>query len=476
MTDITKISGSELNYNEQLLNFENALVRQLSSLGLPSDGVLINTQERGVVFFNAPSVVGLLEASKRQDSIYIAKFLAAVASGLFDAALNYLWDETILELRKRVENYDIDYFYDIAVDSQKKRADLKDASDLDKISDAELIKGAREIELISKIGFRLLDEIKYMRNWMSAAHPNQNEITGLQLITWLQTCIREVINLPLSNIASNISQLLANIKRNSFSREEIFMMAQFVENARPEQIDTLIQGLYGIYVNSDTTTQSIQNINNLAPYVWSRASDDVKKRIGVRLATNIASGNNSQTRMGRSFFEVVQGIQYLPEPILVAEMNEALINLRNAHRNMDNFYNEPPFASELQRIVGTAKTVPRSIEKSYVNTIVEAFLTNGNGVAFGANPIYISLIRRFDERLSMLAMLSYTSESIASKLQFALSREKFKELLNLILPNLTRSPAIEFANHLLSERVPLDKISSDSDVRRRLENVIALVS
>ena len=56
--------------------------------------------------------------------------------------------------------------------------------------------------MISDIGYRLLDNIKFMRNWASAAHPNQNELTGLQLIEWLETCIREVISLPLSNLSA----------------------------------------------------------------------------------------------------------------------------------------------------------------------------------------------------------------------------------------------------------------------------------
>ena len=34
--------------------------------------------------------------------------LAAVGAGLFDAALNYLWDETIAEFRRRVARYDLE--------------------------------------------------------------------------------------------------------------------------------------------------------------------------------------------------------------------------------------------------------------------------------------------------------------------------------------------------------------------------------
>ncbi|NER28746.1 MAG: hypothetical protein F6J89_14195 [Symploca sp. SIO1C4] len=56
-----------------------------------------------------------------------------------------------------------------------------------------------------------------MRNWVSAAHPNQNELTGLQVITWLETCIKEVISLPLPQGTIEIKKLLTNIKNNSIS-------------------------------------------------------------------------------------------------------------------------------------------------------------------------------------------------------------------------------------------------------------------
>lgn len=47
-----------------------------------------------------------------------------------------------------------------------------------KLDDSELIQGADKIGLISDLGFRHLDYVKYMRNRASAAHPNQNQITG----------------------------------------------------------------------------------------------------------------------------------------------------------------------------------------------------------------------------------------------------------------------------------------------------------
>jgi hypothetical protein len=169
------------NYSSQIKQFEDGLLVFIEQYGLPTSQVLVQVSERLRVFSNVESVMERIDLDQRQRSIYISKFIAAAAAGLFDAALNYLWDETIYELRRRVAQYDLAYFYDAAVGSSaEKRKKLNTEEDLVKIDDSSLIKGSYEIGLISDLGFSHLDRIRYMRNWASAAHPNQHQITGLQ--------------------------------------------------------------------------------------------------------------------------------------------------------------------------------------------------------------------------------------------------------------------------------------------------------
>ena len=66
-------------------------------------------EQRFRIFQNYPNIVALLTDEQRSQSLYLSKLLAAVGAGLFDAALNYLWDETIAELRRRVARYDLAY-------------------------------------------------------------------------------------------------------------------------------------------------------------------------------------------------------------------------------------------------------------------------------------------------------------------------------------------------------------------------------
>ena len=98
-------------YKNELQSFETGLMAFIGQHGLPLQNVLVPVVERVRVFANVESVLDLLNSEHKQKSIYISKFIAAAASGLFDAALNYLWDETIYELRKRVVRYDLEYFF-----------------------------------------------------------------------------------------------------------------------------------------------------------------------------------------------------------------------------------------------------------------------------------------------------------------------------------------------------------------------------
>jgi hypothetical protein len=384
-------------------------------------------------------------------------------------ALNYLWDETIYELRRRVAQYDLDYFYDAAVgSSSEKRKKLHTEDDLVKIDDSALIRGAHEIGLISEFGFNHLERIKYMRNWASAAHPNQHQITGLQLIEMLETCVIEVITLPLSNVVTEIKQLLANIKTNKISQVEAKQVAVFFANLPREKVNTLTQGFFGIYTQSDTTSQTRQNVRLLVPDLWSRLDESTKQQFGVKYARFIANNDQEKEKLSREFLETVSGLSYIPDGIRAAEVQTAIENLLLAHRNGNNFYNEPPFARQLQRLVGETGRVPPEINNEYVLCLVEVFLTNGNGVAWNAEPVYVSLLDQLDPDQALIAVLSFSDLNVSSRLQHTRCQYQFKELMEM-MKNKVSMPAVrELINDIEKYKGRLDKMKDDSDIKRKV--------
>jgi len=95
--------------------FTAGLTRYLAELGLPKDQVLVPVAERQRVINNLPDVITLIDDARKSTSIYLSKFIAACGAGLFDAALNFIWDETVVNLRRKVARFDLEYLYDSVI-------------------------------------------------------------------------------------------------------------------------------------------------------------------------------------------------------------------------------------------------------------------------------------------------------------------------------------------------------------------------
>ena len=455
---------------QALQDFEVRVLQNMGLYGLPTSNILVPLEERIVVFKNVETILNKIPEAQRAGSVYFSKLLAAAASGLFDAGLNYLWDETISEIRKRVIKYDVQYFYENATSNEEKRKKLKSGDDIVNLDDNELIIGARKIGLISGLGYKHLDYIRYMRNWASAAHPNQNQITGLQLISWLETCIKEVISLPLSNIVIETQQLLKNIKTNELSDTDAQKIAIFFVKLEQHQVNNLASGFFGIYLDSDSSPFVIQNICYLLPYLWGRVDEEHRQQFGIKYGNFIANNDSEKTTKTKNFLEIVGGLTYLPDDIKIFEIETAMQNLLNIHGNINNFYNEPIFARQLFGLI-SGGLIPKKIRRFVVFGVVKVFLTNGNGVANSAEPCYLKIIKNFDQREALLALVSFFDEEISSRLQFSLCQKKFKELLTLIKGKLLVSAIKELYEEVNEYPGPLDRIRYNSNIIRMFDNV-----
>ncbi len=365
-----------------LERFEQVLLDRMEEVGLPTDGVLVDVMERQRILGNLGAALYRLEPDERSRSYYISKMIAAAAAGLFDAALNYLWDETVAELRRRVAGYDLDYFFDVAVPSPEKRKHLSSAEDLSLIQDVDLLRAAKDIGLLSDIGHAQLDSIRYMRNHASAAHPNHNELTGLQLVSWLETCIIQVIRLPLDNVTAETGRLLRNIKQGRLTAEEIASTAAFFDRLPIDRADALAAGLFGLYTATSSSPDTDDNVRLLWPKLWPYVSDEARYDFGTRIARFVANADHRQAASARELFDLADAAAFLPEPVRVAELDTAIDALLAAHHGWNNFSTEPGPARQLETLVGERGDVPAALSTKYVKAIVEVFLTNGNGISW----------------------------------------------------------------------------------------------
>jgi hypothetical protein len=464
-------SSAFASYQAELQEFESGLMGFIGRHGLPTTNVLVPVAERVKVFNNVGDVFTLLTPEYKRSSVYVSKFVSAAASGLFDAALNYLWDETIYELRKRIVRYDLEYFFDLAVTNPDKRKKLSIEEDLAQLDDSELIRGASEIGLISELGFRHLDFIRYMRNWASAAHPNQNQITGLQLVGWFETCIREVITLPETNSTARIKTLLANIKAHALDAAAANQVGGFFVEMSPDQCSNLMAGLFGIYTNETSLPLARDNVKLLSARLWPFVGESMRNTIGLKYGQFTANNDALRAKWAREFIDSVGAASHIPEPIRMAEIGTAVDELLVAHRGFNNFHIEPSFARRLESLVGERGSIPAPVAERYVEGLTEVFLTNGYGITHAADPIYLRLLGKLDATQALLAVLSFRKMPISSKLQFSLGATKYRQLLELAKAKVTSPQGVDILNIIEGYKSPLQNLRSETILMKKVDAI-----
>lgn len=462
--------GAQLGISRQeLADFETVLLQELAKIDLPTDSVFVNVRERHRMLSNVADSVMRLSLKQRQESRYLSKMIAATHAGLFDAALNYLWDETIGELRSRVIGFDLSYFFDIAIENPDKRKYLKSEKHLMDIDDATLLRASREIGLLTDVGHARLDHIRHMRNHASAAHPNQNELTGLDLVQWLEVCVIQVMNTPADTVAADTKKLLTNLRKAELDEAAIRGAASFFKDLQQDRADSLADGLFGQYVDSRKTPVVADNVRKLWPELWTHVSEDRRYNYGVRYGRYRANADVKESEAARQLIDLVDAASYLTEQDRTVEIDAALDELRTAHNGWDNFYNEAAPARRLVRLIGEQGSIPRAVRNKYLTTLVKTYVGNGHGVSAAAESSYEKLLEAMTPDTASYALLAFSDPMISSVLGTKSAQKQWETLLAILQPKLVTEKSRRLLAAIQAFPSTPDKLRLDADIGKLTE-------
>lgn len=471
--ELLSVSKPGITAIEAITNFEISLAELVKFHGLPFDGVLVDVDERATLLTNLSAGLKPIMIEERGNSYYLSKMIAAAASGLFDAALNYLWNETIAELRKRVARYDLKFFFDVAVKYLDKRKDFKDEEDLQLLTDFDLLAACLSIGLISDIGHRKLNHIRDMRNHSSAAHPNHTEITGLELASFLRQCIDYVIVLDLPTGTVEIRALLNTIRSTTFTQEQAIKTAKFFSELPPQQSEALAKGLFGLNLDSSSIQTTRDNTRLLWPPLWNELDATTKFSFGTRIATYLANGDHESATVARELFDTgADAGAFLPDTVRLPELDDAIDQLRSAHRGWDNFRNEYSPARRLSNLIGEIGNIPEAVSSELVKTIVEVYIGNAYGVSDASQQYYSSIIRGFGRAEAVAALKSFDDPTIRYSLEYERPAKRWKLLLLLLAPKINNHSAKSLLEAITNFPSSPDRLGSDINIRRLADQVI----
>lgn len=386
--------------------FNEPLANLLAHIGLPTENILSPIEERRKIIFALESTIEILPIEDREKATYLSKFTVAVSVGLFDGALNFLWDETIKALRRLVVNFDLQYFLNVAQTINAKYKNLNTADDLEALGDHDLLEICRRIGLVSDINYKRLENVNYLRNHASAAHPNENSVSGIEMLSLLENCLKYAIVAKPDHSVIIIRQLFENIRTKQIPVEDFTLIAKDLLKQPQERIDDFLLSIFGVYIDPRTDAPIRKNIDRLTPHIWDEVTEDTKFRIGSKFGTYRKNGDVERRTAVQKFLETVDGQEYKDEDSLAAELLEKLQNLKTVHFDFNNFYNEYSHAKSIADSIPAAG-VPNAVRKFFVKVICLCYIGNGKGYKNGVDEGAVKYYNKFIESFTVIEVKEF---------------------------------------------------------------------
>lgn len=472
MNDLTTIKSE---VQSSISDFSQPFTNYLLNLGLPVEGILAPIEERQIVINSIETEIQKIPPANRQLAIYLTRFLSSVAAGLFDGAITYLWNETIKSLRKMITNFDLEYFLKVSSELNSRYKNLKTEDDLSQIADFDLLHACNRMGLITDHVFEVFKFINYMRNHSSAAHPNDSEISAYDLLSWLDNCIKYAINATPNKEAVTLKQLLYNIRKNAIPSSDFAYIGDSIAELPKIMIEDFLSTIFGMYTDANISPQISSNIEGIAKYVWNLSSEIKKHSIGEKYGYFRKNGDVVRKERANEFLAIVNGVSYKDEDSIAQELRDCLANLMSTHNGINNFYNEAPWARQLQSLIPVSGIIPQSVLPDWVKTIVICYAGNGlgyrEGVDEGALPYYKEFIKKFDNKALVCLLNSMNDSILLMDLDTPKARRRFKKLCAAHSSHCKNAFISDALNYLAECTEPLSKAHKTTTFKDLLAKV-----
>jgi hypothetical protein len=475
--EIVVLDNNDSNEIQQKIDpFNRSLEAYLLVNNLPYDDILNPISERAHFVNSFPHVLNKIAPEKKEKAYYLSKAVSAVVCGLFDASLNYVWNETIRSLRKLIVSYDLQYFYSIAENKNGTRyKNLTTEDELEIIQEFDLLSICAEMGLLSNVAYKQLENINYMRNHASAAHPNDNELTALKMLSFIEDCINYAINVEIEESVMQIKELSQNIRRQQIATNDFNMIIDSLLQQPQTRLDNFVYSLHGLYCDDGQQGFVYTNIEGLIVGVWNACSENKKHEIGAKFGKYTKNGDQTRKNSTQRFLEIVDGLSYKDEDSLNSEILEMLNELRSAHFGYDNFYTEGIYAQNISKMLQN-KPISNAIRKQFVKTICQCYIGNGNGYYNGVSDSALPHYRDFIGKFTLEEIKEFVKlfDDIEFKTDFhkPIATKRVKKLCKFLL---TKSGHIH-VNNLLEHVINSDdsvvfKVNQETIFKKSIQNI-----
>lgn len=466
MRDLTKPNPTEL-IDPQA----QRVVEFLRQMGLPADNIIAAQHERAIIGQNLSTYIESLPAEVKREARYLSKFVVGAGVGLFDYSLNAIWNEVVLELRRKAISYGLDIFFDAAIGG-KARDFYKTEEDLASVKDAVLLDTSIKLELISETTFKKLKHILDMRNDIGISHPTNYTINAFELLGWLQTCVQDVLQDRPTAAAIQVQAFIANLKTYDVPLDKTTQanIEERIRELRSHHCGNILRTAFGIYVSPDTAPQVRKNISLLGPTVWGNCLDEPRYQLGIVLQGYNSNLHRDKYTLGEEFFRAVNGNRFRTESDRTLIVDGLLDELHEKHQGYDNYMHEAPVADAVASYIQTQNDILASNADKLVKVVLMCRIGRQysycDGVSPRGLPYYDKMLTLFGDRYTPNALAALTQVEIQAELHHPSNRRKARTALQLIKQSVVNARLNECLDYLIARIEANGRTVFDSEFKR----------
>ena len=420
----------------------SSLASITAALGIPRD-VLASDEEIAYAWRELPRELRAIPPQLRDE--LIARMCVAVSTGLFDGAINYIWNATVQHLRQRMRDFGLPAVSQILQDKFEE-------TNLIELQDSKVIDLCLKLNLVTEDGFFFLDQCRATRNNFSAAHPTIGKINDREFINFLNRCVRYALSNESSPVGVDFSEFISAITGGRFTDGQRDAWVTRLDATHDPQRQLLFRTLHGIYCDPASSEPARLNALDLCEAYKTKFTSVIESDLIDRHSDYLAKGDNQRHGASRQFFERLGLLALLNESERHSVISASVNQLWNVHLGIDNFYNEPPFAQRLM-VLSDQEAIPETIQEQFVHTVVGCYVGNGHGESNAALPYYEAMIRSFSPKeIAVLAALNRGNLTVPRRIRsIQRCRRRFSGALRLI-DEASIPPSVRTAyNRLLQE-------------------------
>ena len=350
----------------------------------------------------------------------------AIRAGLFDGAINYIWNVTVLHLRQRMRDFGLPVVSQI-LQRQFEESDLID------LQDSDLIDLCLKLNLVTEDGFFFLNQCRETRNNFSAAHPAIGKINDREVIAFVNRCVTHALSDESSLVGVDFTEFIHAIKGDRFAEGQCEAWVSRFDATHDPQRQLLFGTLHGIYCDPASAESARLNSLDLCVAYQAKFTTAITSDLIDRHSDYVAKGQKERHLASQQFFEELGLLALLNESERHAVISAAVRRLWSVHLALNNFYNEPPFAERLM-MLSEVEPIPDTIQEQFVHAVVGCYIGNGYGVSNAAVAFYETMIRSFSPK-EIVIMISAVknNRTISDRIQSNPScRSRFVDGLRLV--------------------------------------------